>query len=332
MLLLVPSSACCRKNGVLFIISCLPSAIVRGDQSRYFRISLCHHCETAGLPVSARPVATNVITNGTKIGARKNLCFPGFIPITMYQDHLGVRIIVCGFCLVGCTLLFTATTNSEGKVGRGDELLESSLINKDHSSPGVQAQSFANWYRQQSADAWFGSATFTQNHGIKKNPKRWLSKQDINAIPSVERKKADFRLKARLVELSMDMLQQEKKSDRLVAALKTKLASSESPASQEYHPSLTEGDFEDLNASRVDSIIKSLDFQFQNRSIISADEFDHLHEKMSPEQKAAIEKDRQENDAAGLRLPCAVTRITSVPRRPRLRSHRPALECGEEAP
>jgi hypothetical protein len=220
----------------------------------------------------------------------------------MYHEHLGVRTIVCGIFLVACTVLFVATIKSEGKIARGDELLESSLVKHDHTSTNVQAQSFANWYRQQSADTWFGSATFTQNHGIKKNPKRWLSKQDIEAIPSVERKKADFRLKARMIELSMNMLQQEKKSDRLVAALKTKLASEDSN-NQEYHPSLTEGDFEDLNASRVDSIIKSLDFQFQNSSIISTDEFNRLHEEMSPEEKAAIEKNRKENDAAGSKFP-----------------------------
>ena len=193
----------------------------------------------------------------------------------------------------------------EHKNEYGDLLLES-LDQREapkaeiRTSPSVKKQSFADWYRQQSADAWFGSATFTQTKGMKRHHTRWLTKGDLNAIPAVERKKADAKLKARMIELSMDMLQQESKANHLVALLKTKLVENNfANSSQAYHPTLTDGDFEDLNATQVNGIIKDLDFQFQNRTVMSSDEFDKVHEKISPEQKAAIEKQRRENDAAG---------------------------------
>jgi hypothetical protein len=219
---------------------------------------------------------------------------------TMHRALVFSRPLVCGILLSAlCIVTRFVALDSEDK---DNEVFLESLLNNEAASesPHVKKQSFADWYRQQSADVWFGSATFTQNKGMKKNHKKWLTKGDISSIPAVEREKANTRLKARMVQLSMNMLQQEKKANHLVALLKTKLADEvDANATQPYSPSLTSGDFEDLNSTQVNGIIKDLDFQFQNRTVMSSEDFEKAHEKMTAEQKAAIAKQKRENDAAG---------------------------------
>ena len=220
------------------------------------------------------------------------------------------RPLICGvlFCVL-CTVAIYVIQDREDSVSLNDDsLLETSLTNRRQNLAdglsGSHKQSFADWYRQQSADAWFGSATFTQNHGIKKNHKRWLTEDDIKSIPAVERAKANSKLKARLIELSMDMLEQEKKANHLVAALKSKLAEESTSDTDSgnfvYSPTLTDGDYDDLNVTSVNSIISSLDLQFQNRTVMSSDDFDRAHDKMTAAQIAALLNQTKENDAAGI--------------------------------
>ena len=101
----------------------------------------------------------------------------------------------------------------------------------------------------------------------------------------------------------MDMLEQEKKANHLVAALKSKLAEESTDTDSGnfvYKPTLTDGDYDDLNVTSVNSIISSLDLQFQNRTVMSSDDFDRAHDKMTAAQIAALLNQTKENDAAGI--------------------------------
>ena len=102
----------------------------------------------------------------------------------------------------------------------------------------------------------------------------------------------------------MDMLEQEKKANHLVAALKSKLAEESTSDTDSgnfvYSPTLTDGDYDDLNVTSVNSIISSLDLQFQNRTVMSSDDFDRAHDKMTAAQIAALLNQTKENDAAGI--------------------------------
>ena len=91
--------------------------------------------------------------------------------------------------------------------------------------------SFAQWYQQQSAAAWFGDDTMPQkvtvghqNFAEQGEKTNWLSKQDMKGIPTVLQAEHANKLKKEEVQLAMARLAEKHQNGNLAHALKQQLA------------------------------------------------------------------------------------------------------------
>jgi len=96
---------------------------------------------------------------------------------------------------------------------------------------GAQKQSFARWYEQQSAAAWFGDDTMPRHVQVgseqfkaTSNKAKWLTKQDVKGIPAVLQAKRAKMLKREAVQLAMARLAAKDRRGGLAKALKQQLA------------------------------------------------------------------------------------------------------------
>jgi hypothetical protein len=169
-------------------------------------------------------------------------------------------------------------------------------------------QSFATWYQQQSAAAWFGDDTMhrkvqvgNQQFTEKSKKRKWLTKEDMKGIPAVLKAERAKKLKREAVQLAMARLAAKDRRGGLAKALKQQLAGYGDAHTQQllqlqqladdkekiYKPIETEGDGPDLPEGRVFSIVKGLETKFLNRSTDSFAANKKHHEEPTPEQVAA---------------------------------------------
>ena len=92
-------------------------------------------------------------------------------------------------------------------------------------------QSFATWYQQQSAAAWFGDDTMhrkvqvgNQQFTEKSKKRKWLTKEDMKGIPAVPKAERAKKLKREAVQLAMARLAAKDRRGGLAKALKQQLA------------------------------------------------------------------------------------------------------------
>lgn len=97
--------------------------------------------------------------------------------------------------------------------------------------PAKHKLSFAKWYEEQSAAAWFGDDTMHKQVQVghqefkeKENKAKWLTKQDMKGIPVVLQAEHAKREKHEAVELAMMRLAAKSKARGLAKALKQQLA------------------------------------------------------------------------------------------------------------
>lgn len=148
----------------------------------------------------------------------------------MEQGGRGRRLAVGGLAVLLAAALVVATRESATPA----ELLERAAAS---GKPAVQKAgrtqklSFAQWYQEQSAAAWFGDDTMPKKvqvgnqHFAEKNDKtKWLTQQDLNGIPGVLQAAHAKKLKHEAVQLAMARLAAKQHANGLATALKQQLA------------------------------------------------------------------------------------------------------------
>jgi hypothetical protein len=124
------------------------------------------------------------------------------------QQHIRWRRLAACVALGVCIALLSAVFHEGGSASN----TSTASVQLLQESGG----SFLSWYRQQSADSWFGHATFDSQDtkGKKREHAKWMSKEDLATIPIAEQERAEKRLKSRMVQLALNTMMVKDKSQR----------------------------------------------------------------------------------------------------------------------
>eukprot|EP00961_Rhodomonas_salina_P146397 1970723-Rhodomonas_salina.1 len=183
--------------------------------------------------------------------------------------------VACGAAAVVACIVFWAQADQSASATSRVELSLTSL--QSTGKDNLNKDSFAEWYRKQSAATWcdeshrvscvVGPLTLTRltalHHvaGRERKVKNWLTKTDRAEIPAVLRAQADKTLKARMVQLSMSNLMSASKAHHLEEKVIQQLQEQEKQDGA-WKPTTTQGDLADLPEAQVNSIISELEDKF----------------------------------------------------------------------
>lgn len=204
--------------------------------------------------------------------------------------------VACGAAAVVACIVFWAQADQSASATSRVELSLTSL--QSTGKDNLNKDSFAEWYRKQSAATWFGDGTFHSKlvKGRERKVKNWLTKTDRAEIPAVLRAQADKTLKARMVQLSMSNLMSASKAHHLEEKVIQQLQEQEKQDGA-WKPTTTQGDLADLPEAQVNSIISELEDKFMNRSVASYEAHVASEQPLSPAEQARQQRIAQERAA-----------------------------------
>lgn len=199
-------------------------------------------------------------------------------------------VLVCALAVVAsaCCIGFLETSGGDG----------GSALEVRHGGVELLAKGshFQAWYREQTADRWFGSNTFEGKDvsGRQREKGKWVEKAALKLIPQAEREHADRKLKGRLVQLAMTNLMDKQKYHHIEQELVQKAGT------YGYHPELSEGT---MSEPEVHAVVHHLLIQWLNHTTfginVTAESGTTEESPAEVERKA---REQREKDAAEKKL------------------------------